>query len=237
MSAALLPVCAKLKGCNHEVGLLMTTTFSQDESHPQPSGSTSRDIFIDALLASASLGTKLLHIRRSVRSWMLFRIFLGVAGAALVLVPLTSWNNYVLPIAGLVLFVCAILLPPAKPQMTADAKARELGASAVVNGGKFLPMDATSSVAVQLFVGTAHISVLDAKFQSLLDIPTGELTSARALPTENGWLLDLTWAENAAEFSYRGLFAEHLARAAESTLHRVMRATVAVTPKRRAASA
>jgi hypothetical protein len=215
----------------------MTMTSSQEHSQPQPGGTATRDVFVGVLLAISSFATKILHVRRSARSWMLFRVFLGIAGAALVLVPLTSWNNYVLPIAGLVLFVCAILLPPAKPQMTADAKARELGASAVVNGGKFLPMDATSSVAVQLFVGTAHISVLDAKFQSLLDIPTGELTSARALPTENGWLLDLTWAENAAEFSYRGLFAEHLARAAESTLHRVMRATVAVTPKRRAASA
>jgi hypothetical protein len=215
----------------------MTTTFSQDESHPQPSGSTTRDIFIGALLASASLVTKLLHIRRSARSWMLFRIFLGVAGAALVLVPLTSWNSYVLPIAGLVFFVCAILLPPAQPQMSADAKARELGASAVVDGGKFLPMDATSSVAVRLFVGTAHISVLDANFRSLLEIPTGELSSARAVLAEKGWLLELTWAENAAEFSYRGLFAEHVVRAAERAFQSVILPAVAVTPKRRAASA
>jgi hypothetical protein len=215
----------------------MTTTFSQDQSQPQPSGSSTRHILIGALLAIASLATKILHIRRSARSWMLFRIFLGIAGATLVLVPLTSGNNYVLPIAGLVLFVCAILLPPAKPQMSADAKAREFGASAVVDGGKFLPMDATSSVAVRLFVGTAHISVLDASFQSLLEIPSGELTSARAVPAEKGWLLELTWAANAAEFSYRGIFAEHLARIAEGALHRVMRPAVAVTPKRRAASA
>jgi hypothetical protein len=225
--------------CTHEVGFRMTTTFSQDQdqSQPQPNGSTTRDIFIDALLASTSLATKILHIRRSARSWMLFRLFLGVAGAALVLVPFTSWNNYVLPIAGLVLFVSAILLPPAKPEMSADAKARELGASAVLDGGKFLPMDATSSVTAHLFIGTAHISVLDANFQSLLEIPTGELTSARALPAGNEWLLEVTWAENATEFSYRGIFAEHLARLAESALQRVMRPAVAVTPKSRAVSA
>jgi hypothetical protein len=213
------------------------TTFGQDQSQPQPGGSTTRDVFIGALLAIVSLATQILHIRRSTRSWMLFRVFLGAAGAALVLVPLTSWNTYVLPIAGLILFVCAILLPPAKPQMSADAKAREIGASAVVDGGKFLPMDATSFVAVQLFVGTAHIPVLDANFQSPLEIPTRELTSARAVPAEKGWLLEVTWAENATEFSYRGIFAEHLARAAESALRRVMRPAVAVTPKSRAASA
>jgi hypothetical protein len=210
---------------------------SQEQAEPQSNGSTMRDVFIGALLASASLATNITHIRRSARSWMLFRIFLGVAGAALVLVPLTSGNNYVLPIAGLVLFVCAILLPPAKPQMSPDAKARELGAFAVVNGGRFLPMDAASSVAVQLFVGTAHTSVLDASFQPLLEIPTGELSSARAVPAEKGWLLEVIWAENAAEFSYRGIFAEYLARIAEDTLRRVMRRALPITPKRRAASA
>jgi hypothetical protein len=214
----------------------MTRTSSQEHSEPQPNGST-RDAFIGALLAIASLATKMLHIRRSAHSWMLFRVFLGVAGAALVLVPLTSGNNYILPIAGLAVFVCAILLPPAKPQMSADAKARELGAFAFVNGGEFLPMDATSSVAVQLFVGTAHVSVLDASFQSLLEIPTDELTTARAVPAEKGWLLEVAWAENAAEFSYRGIFAEHLSCAAETTLQIVMPPAPAVTPKRRAASA
>lgn len=215
----------------------MTMTYSQENSEPQPDGSTTRDFLIGALLAIVSVATKMIHIRRSARSWMLFRVFLGVAGAALVLVPLTSWNSYVLPIAGLVLFVSSILLPPAKPQMSAADKARELGAFAVVDGGKFLPMDASSAVAIQLFVGTSHISALDANFQPLLEIPAGELTSARAVPAGYGWLLELAWTENAAEFSYRGIFAKHLARAAESALHRVMRPTAAVTPKRRAANA
>ena len=215
----------------------MTKTFSQENSEPQPNGSMTRGLFISALLAIASLATNALHIRRSARSWMLFRILLGVTGAALVLVPVASGNSYALPVAGLVLFVCAILLPPAKPQMSADAKARELGALAVVDGGEFLPMDATSFVAVQFFVGTAHILVLDTKSQSLLDIPTGELSSARAVPAEKGWLLEVTWAANAAEFSYRGIFAEHLARTAESALHRVMGFAPPATPRRRAASA
>ena len=215
----------------------MTTISSQEHSEPQPNGPTTRDIFIDALLAIASLISKILHVRRGARSWMLFRIFVAVGGAALVLVPLTSGNSYVLPIVGLALFVSAILLPPAKPQMSADAKARELGAFAVVNGGKFLPMDATSFVAVRLFVGTAHISVLDATFQPLLEIPTAELISAYAVAADKGWLLELTWSANAAEFSYRGIFAEHLAHLAESTLQTVIRPGLSVTPKRRAAGA
>lgn len=215
----------------------MTTISSHEHSEPQPNGPTTIDIFIGALLAIASLISKILHVRRSARSWMLFQIFVAVGGAALVLVPLTSGNSYVLPIVGLVLFVSAILLPPAKPQMSSDAKARELGAFAVVSGGKFLPVDAASSVAVQLFIGTAQISVLDTGFQPLLEIPTGELTSAHAVPAEKGWLLELTWSANAAEFSYRGIFAEHLAHLAESTLQIVIRPGLQVTPKRRAAGA
>lgn len=215
----------------------MTMTFSEEQPQPQTSGLTQRRVFIGALLAIASLISKILHLHRSARSWMLFRVFLGAAGAALVLEPLTSGNNYVLPIAGLVLFVSAILLPPAKPQMSIDAKARELGAFAVVNGGKFLAMDAASPAAVQLFIGAARISVLDASFQPLLEIPTSEVTSARAVPAEKGWLLELTWSANAAEFSYRGIFAEHLARLAETTVQTVIRPGLPVTPKRRAAGA
>jgi hypothetical protein len=215
----------------------MTMTFSEEQPQPQTNGLTQRRVFVGALLAIASLAGKILHLHRSARSWMLFRVFLGAVGAALVLEPLTSGNNYVLPIVGLVLFVSAILLPPAKPQMSADAKARELGAFAVVNGGRFLPMDAASPAAVQLFIGTAKISVLDASFQPLLEIPTSEMISARAMPAEKGWLLELTWSANAAEFSYRGIFAEHLARLAETTVQTVIRPGLPVTPKRRAAGA
>lgn len=214
----------------------MSTTSSPARSQPQRSGATLRHVFIGALFAVVLLVPKFLRVRRNAHSWMLFRIFLGVAGAALVLVPLGSWSNYVLAIVGLTLFVSAILLPPAKPQTSADDKARELCALIVVNGGRYPPAN-VSPAAVQLFVGAERISVLDSHFQPLLEIPVNEITAARAQETEKGWLLQVTWADHIAEFSYRGVFAEHLARVAETTLHSVMHPSLPVIPQRRAAGA
>jgi hypothetical protein len=215
----------------------MSSTPTPIPSPPQHSGSTLRNILLGALFALVLLVPNIIHLRRNPRFWLFFRIFLGVAGAALVLVPLTSGNSYVLPIVGLVMFITAILLPPAKPQTTADEKSRELGALVVVNGGRYRPADASSSVAVQLFVGAEHISVLDAHFQPLLEIPSGEIISARGLQTEQGWLLEVAWSTHVAEFSYCGVFAEHLAHVAETTLHSVMRPALPVIPQRRAAGA
>jgi hypothetical protein len=214
----------------------MSTTSSPAHSPPQRSGATLRHVFIGALFAVILLIPKILRVRRNAHSWMLFRIFLGVAGAALVLVPLGSRSNYFLAIVGLALFVSGILLPPAKPQTSTDDKARELRALVVVNGGRYRPANA-SSAAVQLFVGADRISVLNASFQPLLEIPVSKITAARAVQTEKGWLLQVTWTDRIAEFSYRGVFAEHLARVAETTLHNVMLPSLPVIPQRRAASA
>jgi hypothetical protein len=167
---------------------------------------------------------------------MLFRLLLGAAGAALVVFPLGLSNSYLLSLLGLVMFVGSILLPPAKPHPNATDKARELGALVVVNGGLFRSGNAPS-VAVQLFVGADRIWALDLHFQTLLAIPVNEITTARAEESEGRWLLRIAWADRTAVFSYRGIFAEHLARVAESTLQSVMRPSLPVISRTRAASA
>ena len=68
-------------------------------------------------------------------------------------------------------------------------------------------------------------------------IPAAEITSANALQKKDRWILQVRWSDNAAEFSYRGIFAEHLARVAESTLGSVMHSPLPILPKSRAASA
>ena len=86
--------------------------------------------------------------------------------------------------------------------------------------------------------GVENIWALDQHFQPLLVIPGRELTLARAENTAGAWYLRLRWADHSAEFSYRGIFAEHLARVAETTLHSVMRPALPILPQRsRAASA
>jgi len=196
-----------------------------------------RNTGIVALFAVALLVPKIIHLRRNERSWFAFRIVLAIAGASFVLLPLALWRSYLLAVVGLGMFIAAILLPSARPDTTADEKARELGALVVVNGGEYQPGNAASA-AVRLFTGVENIWALDQHFQPLLVIPVRELTLARAENTAGAWYLRLRWADHSAEFSYRGIFAEHLARVAETTLHSVMRPALPILPQRsRAASA
>ena len=125
---------------------------------------------------------------------MLFRIFLGIAGAALVVLPLGLSNGYIFSIVGLAMFAAAILLPPAKPETNIDDKARQLGALVVVNGGHFkLAHDV--SVAAKLFVGPERISVLDSRSQLFLVIPVNEITSARAERHHGRWFLQIVYEQ------------------------------------------
>jgi hypothetical protein len=214
----------------------MSVTSSPANSQTRGSGGTVRHVLIGALFAVVLLGAKVLHVRRSEKSWMLFRILVGISGAVLVVFPFGLSNGYVIPLVGLGMFVLAILLPSAKPGTSADDKARELGALVVVNGGRFKVGDGPS-FAAQLFVGAEQVWVLDSRFQSFLKIPAGEITSAQAEESHGHWFLRIEWASKSAAFAYRGVFAEHLARVAESTIHSVMRPALPVLPQHRAASA
>lgn len=195
-----------------------------------------RNAAIAALFAFVLLVPKLVHLRRNKQSWLAFRLLLGLAGAALVVLPLSLWNNLLPAIAGLAMFLAAVLLPPAKPHTAAADKARELGALVVVNGGEYQPGNGLAAP-VQLFVGAERVWAMDSHFQPLLVIPAAEITSARAEESDGPWLLHVRWDGHTAEFSYRGIFAEHLARVAESTLGSVMHSPLPVLPRSRAARA
>lgn len=195
-----------------------------------------RNAGIVTLFAIALLIPKIVHLRRNEGSWFAFRIALGIVGASFVLLPLALWESYLLSVVGLAMFIGAILLPSARPDTTADEKARELGALVVVNGGEYQPGNAPASSSM-LYVGVENIWALDEHFQPLLVIPVRELTLATAEFAAGAWYLRLRWADHGAELSYRGIFAEHLVRVAESTVHSVMRPALPVIPQRRAASA
>jgi len=214
----------------------MRTISSPALRGPDSPGKKLRHTAVGMLFALVLLIPRVLHLRRNARSWRLFCILLGVAGAALVILPLGLGNNYAYALIGMALFIAAILLPPAKPVSNADDKARELGALVVVNGGQYQSRNSAGRP-VQIFVGADSISVLDSRFQPLLTIPVSEITSARAAKSGDLWLVRVAWRENTAEFSYSGVFAEHLARAAESTVQSVMRPSHPVIPQARAAGA
>jgi hypothetical protein len=216
----------------------MSAAPASAASQHEGTGARIRNLLIGAIFAAVLLIQKLLRIRHNAQSWVLFRIFLGFLGAALVILPLSLWNSWLAAIAGLGMFLAAILLPPAPPHTTTDDKSRELGALVIVNGGKYQPGNAAAAP-VQLFVGLERIWALDSQFQPLLVVPTAEITSANAIQTQakNHWLLQVRWSDNAAEFSYHGLFAEQLARVAQSTVGSVMPAPLSILPRSRAASA
>jgi hypothetical protein len=215
---------------------MMSAASHRALSQPEGFGKRLRHLTVGALFALVLLIPKILHVRRNPRSWLLVRVFLGIAGSALVVLPLGAWSSYVPAVVGLAMFISAILLPPSKPEINADGKARELGALVVVNGGRF-QQEHSSPAAVQLFVGAERIWALDLRLQPLLEIPVRELTAACAEESEESWRLRMTWGGHAAEFSYGGIFAKHLARVAEATIRSVMRPALPVLPQRRAAGA
>ncbi len=214
----------------------MSTTSNPALAQPEGFSKKARHLAVGALFALVLLIPKILHVRRNARSWMLFRIFLGIAGAALVMLPLGFGTSFIPAIVGLAMFISSILLPPAKPDVETGSQARQLGALVVVNGGRFKVGDA-SSFAAQLFVGDEYVSVRDRQLQSFLEIPVSEITSAQAEESHGRWFLRVNWATKTAVFAYRGVFAEHLARVAETTICSVMRPALLVLPQRRAAGA
>lgn len=210
-----------------------------------------RNLGLSALFALTLLVPKLLNVRRDRRSWFAFRILLAVVGASLVILPLSLWNSWTAGIAGLALFLAAILLPAAKPDTTLADTAARLGALVIVNGGLYhtensqgeqapaeiTPGEHAEPSPVQLFVCADRIWALDSHQQPLLVIPTAQIVSAIASESAGDWIVRVRWAEHTADFHYHGIFAEHLARVAESTLRSVIQPVLPVIPQKRAATA
>jgi hypothetical protein len=214
----------------------MDSTATSAPSQHENLGIRVRNVAIGALFAVVLIVPKVLHLRRDERSWLAFRVLLGSAGAALVVLPLAFWNSWLAAIAGLAMFLFAVLAPPAQPATETDDKAKELGALVVVNGGKYQPGTGPASC-VQLFVGQERLWALNSQFNPLLIVPIAQVSSVCAQETSQGWVLQIRWAERLAEFSYSGIFAEHLARVAESTIRSIAPTALPVLPRSRAARA
>lgn len=206
-------------------------------AQPESLAGRVRNFAIGTLFAAALLIPKFLQARRNPRSWMAFRILLALTGAALVLFPLGYNDSFLPAILGLCMFLAAILLPPARPVAADTDIAHQLGALVVVNGGRFKMEAEGDSFDVRLFVGFEHLSVRDAQLVSRLEIPVVEIASAQAEESHSHWFLRVNWSGRTAVFSYRRIFAEHLARIAETTIAAVPRPATPVLPRSRAAGA
>jgi hypothetical protein len=214
----------------------MSTTSTPIAPQQETVAARLRNFGLSALFALVLLLPKLLNLRRDPRSWLAFRIILAFAGASLVILPLSLWNSWTAGIAGLAMFLAAILLPAAKPDTTVADTAARLGALVIVNGGAYQSSDVELST-VQLFICPDRIWALDSHLHPLLVIPTSQIVSAIASESAGDWIVRIRWDEHTADFHYHGIFAEHLARVAESTLRSVIHPPLPVLPQKRAATA
>jgi hypothetical protein len=214
----------------------MDGTANPTASHAENIGARLQKLAIGALFAGVLLVPKILNLRHDERSWTAFRILLGIAGAGLVILPLAFWNSWLAAIAGLAMFLTSALLPPAKSSITVDDKARELGALVVVNGGRYRS-EAGAVASARLFVGADTIWALNSRFQAILSIPVSEVSSVRVEDADGRWILRVRRIDQVEDFFYRGVFAEHFARVAESTIRGVMHTSLPILPKARVAGA
>jgi hypothetical protein len=179
---------------------------------------------------------KLLQLHRNEKSWTLFRIALGIFGAALVVLPLSLWQGWLTAIFGLLLFVTSILLPPAETESATDLKARELGAQTVVGGGEYR-QGAARPAPTQLFLSPQNVWALDKNFRALLVIPTRDIKAILVESAGDNWLLHIRWGDQRAQFSYSGFFAERFARLAQDSIRSFVAPPGSAAAKRRSAGA
>jgi len=211
-----------------------------------------RESVADSLFFVSRTFPKVLTLRSSPSAWTGFRILLGVAGASLVVLPLSLWNAWAFAPVGLVLFLLAVLLPPLRQDRGSAQAIEQLGAYLVLDGGNFSPANNPASdsgsdpicnsrdnefCAVNFYLTATRVWALDSQLRPLVVIPAGEISMATAFPSQSDWILRLRWQENSAEFVFDGLFAERRARLAEAGLRHLIQQTEAPRARAKAAGA
>jgi hypothetical protein len=185
-----------------------------------------RDSAADSLFQISRAFPKLLALRSTPSAWTAFRVALGVIGAGLVVLPLSLWNAWAFAPVGLVLFLLAVLLPPIRQDRGTAKAVQQLGAYLVLDGGRLAcgplsPENATPCT-VNLYLTQTRVWALDPDLRPVVVIPAEEISVVTAFPSQDDWLLRVSWQNGSAEFSFTGLFAERRARLAESGLRHLV---------------
>jgi hypothetical protein len=160
---------------------------------------------------------KVNRLRRRRKTWNVVRVMIGIAGAAMLAIAVARGYSPGLIAASALMLLFVLVAAPKGPEFSVDARARELGALIVVEGGRYTDASGASHSA-KLFVGPDRLWVLGAALELLLEIPLQEVRSLSVEPAEAEWILRFDCGESSVEFLYQGTFAEHLARVAEATI-------------------
>jgi hypothetical protein len=175
----------------------------------------------DSLFFASRTFPKVLTLRSTPRAWTGFRILLGAAGAALVVLPLSLWNGWAFAPVGLALFMLAVLLPPLRRDRGTAGAIEQLGAYLVLDAGH-CSTGTEHSPPVNFYLTATKVWALDDQLHPVTVIPAGEISMATAFPSQSDWVLRVRWHENSAEFIFDGLFAERRARMAEAGLRHLI---------------
>ena len=195
-----------------------------------------RKAALSVLFAAILIIRKIRALRRKIWEWSAVRLLVAALGCLL------GWrykhaNGGVVDLVVGVALMAFGLLVRAKPQAkSVDAQARQFDALVVLNGGAFIPAGAERpSKLVSIFVNPDRLFVVDEREHTLEEIPVVRVRelAARPVPAQDEpeaeaqtWDLEITWESKemrTARFRYDGVFAEHLARVAETTVRNLLR--------------
>jgi hypothetical protein len=195
-----------------------------------------RKAALSVLFAAILVIPKVRALRRKIWEWSAVRILVAALGCLL------GWrykhaNGGVVDLVVGVALMAFGLLVRAKPELkSVDAQARQLDALVVLNGGAFIPAGAERPFRlVSIFVNPDRLFVVDEREHTLEEIPLVRVRelAARPIPLQGEpeaeaqtWDLEIAWEAKdyrTARFRYDGVFAEHLARVAETTVRNLLR--------------
>jgi hypothetical protein len=196
-----------------------------------------RRLAIAILFSAILLIPRLRRLRRRPWGWLVLRIVVAAAGAALIWRFFRSGGGPASLVTGLVLLAVGISVRARAQNKSVDDVARELDALVVVNGGDF-SSSGNAHRDVRIAVGAERLVVLTRAHQRLAEIP---LDATRQISTglagANGhrssavWELRIDWESEGCEtarFRFEGTFAEHLAHVAGQTITSVWKRSLPV---------
>ncbi len=79
---------------------------------------------------------KVNRLRRRRRAWNFIRILVAIAGAAILVFGLARGHGFALIFVGALMLLFGLLLNAERPEISIDARAKELGALITVDGGR-----------------------------------------------------------------------------------------------------
>ena len=160
---------------------------------------------------------KVNRLRRRRRAWIFIRILVAIAGTAILVFGLARGHGFALIFVGALILLFGLLLNAERPEISVDARAKELGALITVDGGHYIDA-ARNRHRTKLFVGPDRLWALDSALHVLLEIPLTQVRTLVVEPSGTGWSFRVDCERTKTEFIYEGSFAQHLAGVAEATV-------------------